>query len=197
MKKTLEQLASANLPTLYGDFTIHAFSEDGEDANMPTIALVHKGINKDRPVFIRLHSECLTGDVLGSTKCDCGEQLHKALEIIGKEKGVLLYLRQEGRGIGLVNKLRAYALQDEGMDTVESNVHLGFKPDERNYSEAIEILKKLGITKINLITNNPEKLDVFKDSGIELMERIPVIINPNVKNQDYLNVKKDKMGHLF
>ena len=146
--------------------------------------------------FVRLHSECLTGEVFGSKKCDCGSQLQRALEMISKKGGHLLYLRQEGRGIGLINKIKAYALQDKGMNTLEANLHLGFKGDEREYSSAVAVLSLLNITKVNLITNNPLKLDYLTNAGIDIVKRIPLIIPALPQNKDYLDIKRDLMGHL-
>ena len=148
-------------------------------------------------VDVRVHSECMTGDVFGSARCDCGEQLHVALDQFGANGGLLIYLRQEGRGIGLVNKMKAYNLQDEGMDTIKANYALGFHADERDYAPAIEILKELGVKKIRLFTNNPEKVDSFANSGIEVLERMPIEIAPSSESEGYLRTKKTDMGHLF
>jgi 3,4-dihydroxy 2-butanone 4-phosphate synthase/GTP cyclohydrolase II len=172
------------------------FSED-ENEERPHFALVHKDIDKSEPVVVRIHSECLTGDLLGSVRCDCGEQLHQSLKMITVKKGILIYLRQEGRGIGLINKLKAYNLQDEGYNTIDANIHLGFEADERDYALAIEILQQLSITTIDLITNNPEKIEAIDQSVIQLHSRIPLIIAPKPSNQSYLDVKKDQMGHLM
>lgn len=188
--------AETYLPTNSGEFVMYAFS-DKEDDPIPHLALVHKELNKDEPVAIRIHSECLTGDLLGSLRCDCGEQLERSLHILNEQKGVLIYLRQEGRGIGLINKMKAYQLQDEGLNTIEANVHLGFEPDQRVYDQAVEMLQKLGISRIKLITNNPEKLTSLDDSPIEVVERIPIIIPSHEANRDYLKVKKDQMGHML
>jgi GTP cyclohydrolase II len=173
-----------------------AFGENEQDEK-PHFALIHKAIDKSKPVMVRIHSECLTGDLLGSARCDCGEQFHQSLKMINLKKGVLIYLRQEGRGIGLINKLKAYNLQDEGLNTIDANIHLGFEADERDYNLAIEILNQLEIESIDLITNNPEKIEAIDQSDIDLHSRIPLIIIPQADNQHYLEVKKEKMGHLF
>lgn len=188
-------LVSARLPTLHGAFRILAF--DSGNALMPHLALVSREVSGDEPVHVRVHSECLTGDVFGSTRCDCGEQLSGALDYIGGLGGVLIYLRQEGRGIGLVNKLKAYNLQDEGMDTFEANHALGFGSDERVYPAAIAILLQLGIRRIHLITNNPEKIAALDSAGIEVVSRIPIVIPPRPENVDYLEAKKSLRGHLL
>ena len=155
-------------------------------------------INPDEPVLVRVHSECMTGDVFGSQRCDCGPQLHKAMEMIKQEgKGVILYLRQEGRGIGLANKIRAYELQDQGMDTVEANLHLGFPKDARDYGIGAQILREIGVRKIRLMTNNPSKRVGISGYGLEIVERVPLVIEANKNNVQYLNTKKEKMGHVF
>ena len=185
----VEMSEEANLPSKFGQFKIKVFKEGHKEH----IAIYKEPISKI-PI-VRIHSECLTGDALGSQKCDCGEQLEKALETIEKESGMVLYLRQEGRDIGLLNKINAYSLQDKGLDTVEANHQLGFEADLRRYDIAEEILKHFGIDKIKLLTNNPKKIKSLKD--IEIVERIPIAIAPNLHNEKYLNTKKEKMGHIY
>lgn len=182
-------LVQVHLPTKYGDFTVHSFESNGTH-----LALV-KGNAKEN-ALVRIHSECLTGDVFGSKRCDCGEQLHAALEMIKEQDGILLYLRQEGRGIGITNKLRAYHLQERGYDTVSANLQLGFPADPRDYSIAATILKRLGIRSIRLITNNPKKMQALEKEGIKT-ERVPLEVQPNEYNVKYLKVKKEKLGHLL
>ena len=194
--KLMERVVNAKLPTQYGNFTIYGYinKENGEHH----IALVLGDINDNNPVLVRVHSECLTGDALGSVKCDCGDQYDKAMRTIQKEgRGVLVYLRQEGRGIGLINKLKAYALQDKGMDTVEANIALGFSADERDYTEGAEILVDLGVKKIKLMTNNPEKIAGLEKYGLEIIERIAIEIEHKEHCKNYLQTKKDKMGHIL
>ena len=194
--KTMKQQSEALIPTPYGNFKMIAYSER-QDNRMPHVVLVSKDLDTHKDVILRIHSECLTGDLFGSKRCDCGEQLTKALEIIGKEQGVLIYLRQEGRGIGLINKLKAYELQDRGMNTIDANIHLGFEPDERDYEEASKILKDMGINSVRILTNNPEKVDALNQYGIEVAERLPIVINPSSENEAYLKVKSDLMGHIL
>lgn len=186
--------AIAELPTRFGDFHIIAFSNtlDGKEH----VAIIKGKVLGAENVPVRLHSECLTGDVLGSLRCDCRDQLEAALSLIGKlDKGLLLYLRQEGRGIGLVNKIRAYSLQDQGLDTVEANLALGFRDDERNYAVAAHMLMSLKVKSIQLITNNPRKMQQLTDHGIIINDRIPHIMEPNEYNRFYLETKAAKFGH--
>ena len=187
-------MTSASFPTLFGEFRLHACrGENGEN-----IALIYGDINASEPALVRIHSRCLTGDVFHSMRCDCGEQLERSLKMIIKEgAGVLVYLDQEGRGIGLLNKIKAYELQDKGLDTVEANHQLGFKGDERSYAIAAAILKKLEISKVRLITNNPDKVEGLRLGGLEIVERVPLIVESNRHNEKYLKTKKEKMGHLI
>jgi len=190
-------VADAELPSRYGgDWRVVAFENDVD--NLDHIALIKGDISGENPVLVRVHSECLTGDVMGSLRCDCGEQLHKAMEAIDREgRGVILYMRQEGRGIGLINKLKAYELQDQGMDTVEANQHLGFKADMRDYGVGAQILLALGIHKIRIMTNNPRKLVGLQGYGIEIVDRVAIEANPTCSNLSYLRTKRDKLGHLL
>ncbi len=193
----VSEVAQARLPNIFGEgFKIRAFTNSIDNAEHVVLQLGE--IDPAEPTLVRVHSECMTGDVFGSQRCDCGPQLHKAMELIAKEgKGVILYLRQEGRGIGLANKIRAYALQDQGMDTVEANLHLGFPMDNRNYGIGAQILRAIGVRKIRLMTNNPAKRVGLKGYGLEIVERVPLIVGANRNNIGYLRVKRDKMGHLF
>ncbi len=190
-----KQLVSSRLPTIYGEFVIDAY--DSGRPELPHLTLRNIPMQSEFAVNVRIHSECLTGDIFGSIRCDCGEQLAASMRYLEEHGGVLVYLRQEGRGIGLVNKLKAYNLQDEGMDTIRANHALGFHTDLRTYEDAIRILQYLGIHKINLLTNNPEKLDAFTNSGIEIALRIPLMIEPRPENMKYLNTKKNALGHLL
>jgi GTP cyclohydrolase II len=192
----LVRQVESHIPTAYGEFRIIAYAENELDPS-PHIALVRGPIDIQADILVRIHSECLTGDIFGSERCDCGPQLHKALDMIGAQGGILLYLRQEGRGIGIINKLRAYQLQDQGIDTAAANTHLGFKIDERSYEEAVMILEDLGVRKLNLLTNNPEKIKAFSQGTIQLKERIPLVIEPVSANEHYLLTKKNIMGHLL
>lgn len=196
-ERLVKRIATVQLPTKYGgDFKAIAYSNYVDD-NIH-IALVKGEIKKDDKVMVRVHSECLTGDVFGSKRCDCGEQLHKAMEMIKNEgKGVILYMRQEGRGIGLTNKLRAYELQDQGLDTVEANIKLGFKPDLRDYGIGAQILVDLGVRKMRLITNNPKKIVGLEGYGLEIVDRVSIETTPNDKNLIYLKTKKKKLGHIL
>ena len=179
----------ANLPTKYGNFKIQAF----KDGNKEHLAIYKEPIPKT-PI-VRVHSECLTGDTLGSLKCDCGEQLEYALKLIAKEGGLIIYHRQEGRNIGLFNKVNAYALQDKGLNTIEANHQLGFRADERTYDIVVKILNHFGIKELKLLTNNPKKLESLK--GFNIIEQIPIKIEPNKYNKDYLKTKKEQLGHLL
>jgi GTP cyclohydrolase II len=191
----IQHLVASRLPTIYGEFVMEAF-ESGR-SEMPHLILKTTPSDYSLPVNVRIHSECLTGDLFGSIRCDCGEQLAASMKYIEDHGGVLIYLRQEGRGIGLVNKLKAYNLQDQGMDTIRANHALGFHTDERTYEDAIAILKYLGIAKVNLLTNNPDKLDAFQNTGIDIIERIPLTAEPRPENRHYLATKKDAMGHML
>lgn len=188
--------AEAIIPTQYGNFNMIAFAEQANDW-MPHLALVHEKMNPNQPVLVRIHSECITGDLFGSHRCDCGEQLERALQLTAEKGGIVIYLRQEGRGIGIINKLKAYNLQDEGYDTIDANVHLGLDIDARDYKEALEMLQTLGVTKIVLLTNNPDKIEAFENSPIELVSRMPLEIPSKKENEAYLHTKKKLMGHLF
>jgi 3,4-dihydroxy 2-butanone 4-phosphate synthase/GTP cyclohydrolase II len=195
-EKLVRKITTTKLPTKYGFFELHLY-ESLTDGKVH-VALVKGKIDDGELVLVRVHSECLTGDVFGSFRCDCGEQLHSAMKMIEREgKGVLLYMRQEGRGIGLVNKIKAYRLQDEGKDTVEANEMLGFKPDLRDYGIGAQILVDLGVRKMRLLTNNPKKIVGLAGYGLEVVERVPIEIEPNEVNINYLRAKRDKLGHLI
>jgi 3,4-dihydroxy 2-butanone 4-phosphate synthase/GTP cyclohydrolase II len=199
-EKLIDFIVKTKLPTRYGEFQLYLYQSKIDKTHH--IALVmekQKGLQKavsPEPILVRVHSQCLTGDVFHSLRCDCGSQLHKAMELINKEgRGVLLYMNQEGRGIGLAEKIKAYALQEKGLDTVEANKALGFKPDLREYGIGAQILVDLGVRKIRLMTNNPKKIVGLKGYGLEIVERVPLEIAPNPLNKKYLEVKKKKLGH--
>jgi len=195
-EQLVRRIAEAKLPSVHGDFRVVAYC--GLIDSEIHIALVHGDISPDKPVLVRVHSECLTGDVFSSLRCDCGEQLTAAMQRIGlADAGVLVYLRQEGRGIGLANKLAAYGLQDQGQDTVEANEALGFAPDLRNYGIGAQILRDVGVSKMRLMTNNPRKIVGLEGYGLELVERVPLEMAPNDINANYLMTKRVKLGHLF
>ncbi|MEH6938675.1 bifunctional 3,4-dihydroxy-2-butanone-4-phosphate synthase/GTP cyclohydrolase II [Bacillus sp. JJ664] len=195
-ERLVKREVEIKLPTDYGDFRMIGFSNTVDDKEHA--AIVKGNIDDGKPVLVRVHSECLTGDVFGSCRCDCGPQLHSALNMIEEEgRGVIVYMRQEGRGIGLLNKLKAYKLQEEGLDTVEANLHLGFEADLRNYEIAAQILKDLGILKVNLLTNNPLKIEELKTYGISINERVPLQTEMKADNEQYLQTKLEKMGHLL
>ncbi|MFZ7109842.1 GTP cyclohydrolase II [Avibacterium avium] len=194
---TIQRVTEANLPTEFGLFRIVGF--EFPDTKKEHVALVMGDIsNQDEPVLARIHSECLTGDALHSLKCDCGFQLATALRQISEEgRGVLIYHREEGRGIGLINKIRAYSLQDQGMDTIEANLALGFAADERNFEVCADIFDLLGVKQVRLLTNNPNKIDTMKKAGINVVERVPLNVGENRYNTEYLDTKAKKMGHFI
>jgi 3,4-dihydroxy 2-butanone 4-phosphate synthase/GTP cyclohydrolase II len=190
----IEEITRVDMPTKYGHFKLVAFRE--KTTGGEHLALLKGEWQKDEPVLTRVHSSCFTGDILGSLRCDCGDQLHKAMQMVEAEgKGMVLYMNQEGRGIGLMNKLRAYKLQEEGMDTVEANLHLGFGMDERDYGVGAQILRYLNVTKLRLMSNNPKKRAGLSGYGLEIVEIVPIEIKPNPHNEKYLTTKRDKMGH--
>ncbi len=192
----IERMVSVNMPTTYGEFNMVAYRH--KESHEEHLALIKGTWKEDEPVLVRVHSSCMTGDIFGSCRCDCGPQLHAAMEMINKEgNGVILYMNQEGRGIGLMNKLLAYKLQEQGLDTVEANLQLGFKMDERDYGVGAQILRDLGVSKMRLMTNNPTKRAGLIGYGLEIVESIPIEISPNPHNQQYLETKRDKMGHAI
>lgn len=192
----IKKQAESNVPTDFGIFKMIAYSED-ETNWMPHIALISPKTDFSKPVNVRFHSECITGEVFHSRKCECGQQLDYAMSYINDHGGIIIYLRQEGRNIGIINKLRAYALQEKGLDTVQANLQLGLPADDRDFSVAIEILKDLGVKEVNLLTNNPDKMKYVEESGIILNSRIPLQIEATDESRDYLKVKKTYFGHLL
>jgi 3,4-dihydroxy 2-butanone 4-phosphate synthase / GTP cyclohydrolase II len=195
-EKLVQRIVSTKLPSQYGDFRIYLFRSQTDSKDH--IALVKGDISPEKPTLVRVHSECLTGDVFGSLRCDCNAQLVASMERVEKEgHGIVLYMRQEGRGIGLLNKLKAYNLQDEGLDTVEANEELGFRADLRDYGIGAQILRDLGVGKMRLLTNNPKKIIGLTGYGLEVVERVPLEIHPNQHNERYLTTKRDKLGHLI
>ncbi|MCQ2259030.1 MAG: bifunctional 3,4-dihydroxy-2-butanone-4-phosphate synthase/GTP cyclohydrolase II [Bacteroidaceae bacterium] len=196
MESLVEKGVEADMPTAYGHFRIIPFRQKSN--GLEHIALVKGEWNDDEPVLVRMHSSCATGDIFGSQRCDCGEQLHKSMQLIDKAgKGAIVYLIQEGRGIGLMNKIAAYKLQEEGMDTVDANIHLGFDPDLRDYGVGAQILREIGISKIRLLTNNPVKRVGLEGYGLEIVENVAIEITPNIYNERYLHTKKERMGHTL
>ncbi len=190
----IEKQIDVQMPTDFGDFELHAYKQVSN--GMDHLALVKGKWDKDEPVLVRVHSSCLTGDIFGSCRCDCGEQLHRAMQTIEEEgKGVIVYMNQEGRGIGLLNKLKAYKLQENGLDTVEANLELGFQMDERDYGVGAQILRDLGVTKMKLMSNNPKKRKGLIGYGLEIVENVALQVEPNPHNKNYLSTKKEKMGH--
>jgi 3,4-dihydroxy 2-butanone 4-phosphate synthase / GTP cyclohydrolase II len=195
-EQLVHRVAEARIPTEFGEFTIIGYRNDVDRAEH--VALVYGDIAGEPNILVRMHSKCLTGDVFGSRRCDCGFQLHRSMELISREgKGAVVYLDQEGRGIGLLNKIRAYSLQDNGADTVQANERLGFAPDLRNYGIGAQILRDLGLSSIRVMTNNPRKLVGLEGYGLEIVERVPLLADPSHENRTYLQVKRDKLGHLF
>jgi 3,4-dihydroxy 2-butanone 4-phosphate synthase / GTP cyclohydrolase II len=193
---TVESVATAKLPTEIGDFRIAGYRSLTSDEEF---VVLYKGeMDRDVPTLVRIHSQCLTGDVFGSIKCDCGPQLHKAMSMIEAEgRGAIVYQQQEGRGIGIINKIRAYALQDDGADTVEANEKLGFEVDARTYRQCAEILFDLGLCKVRVISNNPDKISALEEAGLQIVERIPIEIETEPPAAHYLRTKKEKLGHLL
>lgn len=188
--------AESNVPTEFGEFRMMAFSEDDKNW-MPHMALIAKDTDLEKPTNVRIHSECITGEVFHSKKCECGEQLDAAMKFMQENGGIILYLRQEGRNIGIINKLKAYALQEKGLDTVQANLQLGLPADDRDFSVAIDMLEQIGVKSVNLMTNNPEKIKFIKDSNIGYNSRIPLQIKSNEASASYLKTKRDYFGHLL
>lgn len=192
----LKLQAESNVPTQFGEFRMMAFSEDDKNW-MPHMALIAKDTDLEKPTNVRIHSECITGEVFHSKKCECGEQLDSAMKYMQENGGIILYLRQEGRNIGIINKLKAYALQEKGLDTVQANLQLGLPADNRDFSVAIDMLEQIGVKSVNLMTNNPEKIKFIKDSNIGYNSRIPLQIKSNEASASYLKTKRDYFGHLL
>ena len=194
MRRLIKKTVEADLPTKYGNFRVVCYEDHKKGQHL---ALIKGPVNNKKGVLVRVHSECVTGDALRSLRCDCGTQLEKALETIGKNGGVLLYMAQEGRGIGLMSKIAAYHLQDHGMDTVEANIKLGFKADARDYTIGAQILADLGVCRVRLLTNNPRKIEGLEKYGLSIIERVPIQIKPSKLNRKYLQTKKEKLGHYL
>ena len=192
----LKLQAESTVPTQFGEFRMMAFSEDDKNW-MPHMALIAKDTDLEKPTNVRIHSECITGEVFHSKKCECGEQLDSAMKYMQENGGIILYLRQEGRNIGIINKLKAYALQEKGLDTVQANLQLGLPADNRDFSVAIDMLEQIGVKSVNLMTNNPEKIQFIKDSNIAYNSRIPLQIKSNEASASYLKTKRDYFGHLL
>ena len=193
---TVERVATADLPTKRGSFKIAGYRSLNSSEEF--VVLYKGSMDREVPTLVRIHSQCLTGDVFGSIKCDCGPQLHRAMEMINAEgRGAIVYQQQEGRGIGIINKIRAYALQDEGADTVEANERLGFEIDARDYQQCAEILFDLGLCKVRVISNNPDKLAALEQAGLKLVERIPIEVATEEESVEYMKTKREKMGHLL
>ena len=188
--------SQARVPTKYGDFDMLAFAQSDGD-KMPHVAIVSPEMDISSPVMLRIHSECMTGDVFHSYKCDCGDQLDFSFKMIQEHHGIIIYLRQEGRGIGLIEKLKAYKLQEQGYDTVDANLMLGHQADQRDYGDAISILQQLNITEVDLLTNNPEKLNHLRKEGIQVRNRIPIVLPAHDASKGYFETKKNRMGHLY
>ncbi|MBW8361507.1 MAG: GTP cyclohydrolase II [Kaistella sp.] len=188
--------AEANVPTEYGNFRMIAFSEEESDW-MPHMAIIAENTDFSKPINVRFHSECITGEVFHSKKCECGQQLDAAMKFIHENGGIIIYLRQEGRNIGIINKLKAYSLQEKGFDTVQANLELGLPADDRDFSAAIDILNILEVKNVNLLTNNPEKIKIVTESNIHLNKRIPLQIDSTLESEGYLKVKRDYFGHLL
>lgn len=192
----INEEVSVQMPTTYGDFQMKAFTQ--KNSGEQHLAIYKGEWKEDEPVLVRVHSSCMTGDIFGSCRCDCGPQLHKAMEMIEKEgKGIIVYMNQEGRGIGLINKLHAYKLQEDGIDTVDANIQLGFKADHRDYGVGAQILRYMGVSKMRLMSNNPTKRAGLIGYGLEVVENVPIEIEPNVYNEEYLKTKRDRMGHTI